>query len=118
MSGGDVLNRLDQHLGKIEWFDRALLIREDRGMNSATAGYLEGRLHDICRDAAFVEHDFRRDYDRSKRPAETAMLESLVLPLLRGVLELAGVPLETQQEVHGVRAQVPLRIDSSPRPVP
>jgi hypothetical protein len=118
MSKGDILNRLDQHLLEIEWFDRAILIREGRGMNSATAGYLEGRLHDLCSEAVFVEHDFRRDYDDSKQSAETAMLESLVIPLFRGVLELVGAPLETAQEVDGLRLKLPRRRDGSPRPIP
>jgi hypothetical protein len=117
MSKGDVLNRLDRHLIEIDWFDRVVLIREERGMNSATAGYLEGKLHDLCRSAVFVEHDNRRDYDDSKQPSEKAMLESLAVPLLRGVLELVGVPLETEAEVTAQREQARRKRDDAPRPV-
>jgi hypothetical protein len=117
MSKGDILHRLDRHLDEIEWFDRAILIREDRGMNSATAGYLEGRLHELCQAATFVEHTFRKDYDDSKQPTDKAMLESTVIPILRGVLELVGVPLETAVEALDLRSELPQRPDSSQRPV-
>jgi len=117
MSKGDILSRLDDHLLNIEWFDRAILIREDRGMNSATAGYLEGRLHDLCREAVFVEHVDRRDFDESKPSTEEEQLEAIVVPVLRGVLELVGIPLDRPEDVAQLRSLEPRRGDRSQRPL-
>jgi hypothetical protein len=59
-SGRDVLARLRQHPRKTPWFTRAVVARDTRqGWNSAEAGYIEGRLHTLCRASAGVEHDFR-----------------------------------------------------------
>jgi hypothetical protein len=61
--GGDVLERLRDHPSENPWFTRAVVARDTRqGWNSAEAGYLEGRLHDLCRASARVDHDARRDH--------------------------------------------------------
>ena len=93
--GGDVLLRLRQHPKQSGWFTRAVVARGLRqGWNSSEAGYLEGRLHDLCRGAAGVEHDFRRDHDGTLQPHEEQEMERLYLPGIIAALRLAGVPLE------------------------
>ncbi len=93
--GNDVLFRLRQHPTENAWFTRAVVARDIRqGWNSAEAGYLEGRLHDLCRDADGVEHDFRRDHDGSLQSHEERLIERLYLPGIIGALRLAGVPID------------------------
>lgn len=91
----DVLFRLRQHLTRIDWFTRAVVARDIRqGWNSAEAGYLEGRLHDLCRSSDGVQHDFRRDHDATIQGHEQALHERLYLPGIIAALRLAGVPIE------------------------
>ena len=91
----DVLFRLRQHLARIDWFTRAVVARDIRqGWNSAEAGYLEGRLHDLCRGSDGVEHIFRRDHDETIQDHEQTLFERLYLPGILAALRLAGVPIE------------------------
>jgi hypothetical protein len=91
----DVLFRLRQHLTGIDWFTRAVVARDMRqGWNSAEAGYLEGRLHDLCRRSDGVEHVFRRDHDETIQDHDKRLFERLYLPGIIATLRLAGVPIE------------------------
>jgi len=93
--GHDVLARLRQHPTESPWFTRAIVARDTRqGWNTAEAGYLEGRLHDLCRDRIGVDHDFRRDHDGSLQDHERAMLDRRYLPAMVAALHLAGVPVD------------------------
>jgi hypothetical protein len=93
--GADVLFRLRQHPTENDWFTRAVVARDMRqGWNSAEAGYLEGRLHDLCRDADGVEHIFRRDHDETLQDHEENLIDRLYLPGIIATLRLAGVPIE------------------------
>jgi hypothetical protein len=93
--GSDVLFRLRQHPTENSWFTRAVVARDMRqGWNSAEAGYLEGRLHDLCRNADGVEHVSRRDHDGTLQTHEEHLIERLYLPGIIAALRLAGVPLE------------------------
>ena len=94
-SGHDVLARLRQHPRESPWFTGALVARDTRqGWNSAEAGYLEGRLHDLCRASPAVEHDFRHDYDETLRAHEQELLDRRYLPAIVAGPQLAGVPIE------------------------
>lgn len=94
-SGHDVLARLRQHPAESPWFTRAVVARDTRqGWSSAEAGYLEGRLHDFCSTSTGVEHNFRRDQDRTLQPHEEAILDRRYLPAIVAALHLAGVPIE------------------------
>jgi len=94
-TSNDVLFRLRQHLARIDWFTRAVVARDIRqGWNSAEAGYLEGRLHDLCRSSDGVEHVFRRDRDETIQDHEQLLYERLYLPGIIAALRLAGVPIE------------------------
>lgn len=93
--GSDVLLRLRQHPTENDWFTRAVVARDMRqGWNSAEAGYLEGRLHDLCRDADGVEHVYRRDHDGTLQVHEEHLIERLYLPGIIAGLRLAGAPIE------------------------
>ena len=118
MSKGDIVNRLDQHIaGESDWFDKAILIRDISEMSSTTAGYIEGLLHDWCRGAAFVAHLDRRDSDDSGHPADKAMLDASVIPLIRCGVELAGVPLDTRDDINQLRKLRPRARDDAQRPL-
>ena len=93
--GSDVLFRLRQHPTENDWFTRAVVARDMRqGWNSAEAGYLEGRLHDLCSNADGVEHVYRRDHDETLQDHEEHLIERLYLPGIIAALRLAGVPIE------------------------
>jgi hypothetical protein len=93
--GSDVLARLRQHPAESPWFTRAVVARDTRqGWNSAEAGYIEGRLHDLCRASIGVEHDFRRDHDATLQSHEEALLDQRYLPPIVAALQLAGVPVD------------------------
>jgi hypothetical protein len=115
MVRGDLLKRMDRHLATpdLDWFDRAILIRDSRGFDSAEAGYLEGRLHELCDAAAGVEHDFRKDYDESVHEHIKSELDRSSLPCIRHILDLVGVPLETETEL-SLFAQEPTRLRGRP----
>jgi hypothetical protein len=90
----DVLNRVEQHIAESEWFTRAVLARDTRqGWNSAEAGYIEGRLHRLCRESPGIEHAFRRDQDRTLQEHEEALLENQYMPAFVAALRLIGVPI-------------------------
>ncbi|HYB24890.1 MAG TPA: hypothetical protein VED41_13895 [Solirubrobacteraceae bacterium] len=94
-SSHDVLDRLRQHPAESPWFTRAVVARDTRqGWNSAEAGYLEGRLHRLCRNSVDVEHVFRQDADRTLQPHEEEMLDRRYLPAIVAALHLAGAPIE------------------------
>jgi hypothetical protein len=94
-SSHDVLARLRQHPAESPWFTRAVVARDTRqGWSSAEAGYLEGRLHNLCRASTVVEHDFRRDEDQTLQPHEREMLDRRYLPPIVAALHLAGAPIE------------------------
>jgi len=94
-SGHDVLARLRQHPKETPWFTRAVVARDTRqGWSSAEAGYLEGRLHRLCRESAAVEHDFRCDDDRTLQHHEEKALDRRYLPAIVAALHLAGAPIE------------------------
>ncbi len=98
---GDLLERTRRHAADpaMAWAHRVLLVRDTRrGFNIAQASYLEGRLHDACRAAAGVEHDWRRDGDDTLQAHERAELDRLYLPHVHAVLELAGIPLDAYPE--------------------
>jgi hypothetical protein len=96
-SSHDVLARIRQHPAALPWFTRALVARDTRqGWSSAEAGYLEGRLHELCRASPGIDHDFRLDEDRTLQPSEEAMLERRYLPAITAALQLAGAPIETR----------------------
>lgn len=93
--GRDVLARVREHPSENPWFTRALMARDTRqGWNTAEAGYLEGRLHDLCRDSVGVDHDVRRDHDGTLQDHERTMLDQRYLPPIVATLHLAGVPLD------------------------
>jgi hypothetical protein len=106
MAKGDLLRRLDEHLGHdaMGSFDRAVLLRSTRGFNGAEAGFVEGILHEACRQAVRVEHDFRRDSDESLQDWEKDELLARVAPQVRAILEFAAVPLETAEELEAEAA--------------
>jgi hypothetical protein len=94
-SGHDVLARLRQHPRETPWFTRAIVARDTRqGWNSAEAGYIEGRLHVLCRASAGVEHDFRKDQDPTLQPHQEEMLDRRYLPAIIAALQLAGAPVD------------------------
>jgi hypothetical protein len=94
-SGHDVLARLRQHPRETPWFTRAIVARDTRlGWNSAEAGYIEGRLHDLCRESDGVEHDFRRDQDHTLQKHEEDLIEQRYLPAIVAALQLTGVPID------------------------
>jgi len=94
----DVLNRVEQHVAESEWFTRAVLARDARqGWNSAEAGYIEGRLHHLCRESPGIEHTFRRDQDRTLQEHEEALLENQYMPAFVAALRLIGVPINGGQ---------------------
>jgi len=95
-SGHDVLARLRQHPRESPWFTRAVVARDTRqGWNSAEAGYIEGRLHDLCAASAAVEHDSRKDKDDTLQDHEEKALDERYIPAIVAALHLAGVPIET-----------------------
>lgn len=97
----DLLQRQRQHAAdpEMKWASRALLARDTRqGFNSAQAGYLEGRLHKLCRESARVEHIGRLDRDDTLQEHERAELDRLYLPHIGAVLELVGMPVMTYPE--------------------
>jgi hypothetical protein len=94
---GDVLQRVRQHAADpdLSWARRAVLVRDTRqGFNTAQAGYLEGRLHELCAAAPGVEQVGRADSDFTLQEWERDELDRRYLPHVRAVLELAGVPTE------------------------
>jgi hypothetical protein len=92
--GSDVLQRLRQHPTENPWFTRAVVARDMRqGWNSAEAGYLEGRLHDLCREADGVEHINRRDQDGTLQRHEEQLINRLYLPGIVAALRMAGLPI-------------------------
>jgi len=92
----DVLFRVRQHLRESEWFTRVVIARDTRqGWNTAEAGYLEGRLHRLCRESPGVEHVDRMDSDHSLQEEERTRLDAKYLPAIVAALRVAGVPLET-----------------------
>jgi hypothetical protein len=92
--GHDVLARLRQHPRETPWFTRAIVARDTRlGWNSAQAGYIEGRLHDLCRASNGVEHDFRLDRDDTLQTHEEDLIEQRYLPAIVAALQLTGVPI-------------------------
>ena len=94
-SGHDVLARLRQHPRENPWFTRAIVARDTRlGWNSAEAGYIEGRLHDLCGASADVDHDFRHDQDHTLQKHEEDLIEQRYLPAIVAALQLAGVPID------------------------
>lgn len=94
-SGHDVLVRLRQHPTETPWFTRAIVARDTRqGWNSAEAGYIEGRLHRLCRASSGVEHDFRRDQDPTLQAHEEDLIDRRYLPAIIAALQLAGVPID------------------------
>lgn len=94
-SGHDVLARLRQHPAESPWFTRAVLARDTRqGWTSAEAGYLEGRLHKLCRGSSAIEHDFRCDDDLTLPAHERELLDRRYLPAIVAALNLAGAPIE------------------------
>jgi hypothetical protein len=98
-SSHDVLARLRQHRAESPWFTRALAARDTRqGWNFAEVGYLEGRLHNLCRASSGVEHDFRRDEDRTLQHHEKELLDHRYLPPIIAALHLAGVPIEVSSK--------------------
>jgi len=102
-STSDLIDRLNRHLedDQMEWFDRAVLIRglPPRGLDVAKALHLEGLLHDLCKNSARVESPFRRDGSSGLAPHQQQEIERYLLPIVRGVLELVGVPTETVAEL-------------------
>jgi hypothetical protein len=93
--GTDVLARLRQHPRLEPWFTRAVIARDMRqGWNSAEAGFLEGRLHDLCIRSNGVEHVNRRDSDETLQDHEEKLIDRLYLPGIIATLRLAGVPIE------------------------
>jgi len=93
--GGDVLNRVQQHVSESPWFTRAVLARDTRqGWNSAEAGFVEGRLHDMCRQSPGIDHTFRRDHDQTLQNHEEDQLERRYIPAIVASLRLVGVPIE------------------------
>lgn len=93
--GKDVLFRLRQHPREEPWFTRAVVARDMRqGWNSAEAGFLEGRLHDLCIRSGGVEHVNRRDHNATLQDHEEELLDRLYLPGIIAALRLAGVPIE------------------------
>ncbi len=83
--GSDVLTRVRQHLRESEWFTRVVIVRDTRqGWNTAEAGFIEGRLHQLCRDSKGVEHMDRIDSDESLQEDEMARLERRYLPPILG----------------------------------
>lgn len=100
-SAGDLIRRIHQHYidPTKSWFNRVVLIQDTRqGFNSAEYGFIEGRLHDLCREAADVEHIFKRDTDDTLQKHEEAEFERRYIPQICSLLELIGVPLETAAE--------------------
>jgi hypothetical protein len=94
-SGHDVLARLRQHPRENPWFTRAIVARDTRlGWNSAEAGYIEGRLHELCRMSEGVDHDFRRDQDHTLQKHQEDLIEQRYLPAIVAALQLAGVPID------------------------
>jgi hypothetical protein len=90
-----VLARLRQHPRETPWFTRAVVARDTRiGWNSAEAGYIEGRLHEMCRSSDGVEHVFRRDEDRTLQLHEEELLDRGSVPAIVSALQLAGVPID------------------------
>jgi hypothetical protein len=92
--GNDVLKRLREHPKESPWFRRALLACDREAWESGHARYLEGRLHDLCRANALIDHDFRRDGDKTLKPHTEAFLERQSLAGIIGALMVAGVPIE------------------------
>lgn len=94
-SSHDVLARLRQHPRETPWFTRAVVARDTRiGWNSAEAGYIEGRLHEMCRSSEGVEHVFRRDEDRTLQLHEEELLDRGSVPAIVSALQLTGVPID------------------------
>lgn len=94
-SSHDVHHRLRQHTAESPWVTRAILARDTRqGWSSAEAGYLEGRLHGLCRASKEIEHDSRQDRDETLQPHEEAMLDRRYLPAIVAAPHLAGAPIE------------------------
>jgi len=94
---GDVLQRVRQHTADpdLGWVRRAVLVRDTRqGFNTAEAGYLEGRLHDLCAAAPGVEQVGRADSDDTLREWQSDELDRRYFSHIRAVLELVGVPTE------------------------
>jgi hypothetical protein len=92
--GADVLKRLRDHPTENPWFVRAIVARDKEGWNSAQAGYLEGRLHDLCRESPEIDHDFRRDGDDTLQLHEEGLLERRALAGIIGTLRITGVGLQ------------------------
>ncbi len=93
--GKDVLKRVRQHPAKNPWFTRVLMARDTRqGWHSAEAGYLEGRLHDLCSSNDRVQKVGRRDSDGTLQRHDEELMERQYLPGLIAALRVAGVPLE------------------------
>jgi hypothetical protein len=97
-SGHDVLARLRRHPRESPWFTRAVVARDTRqGWNSAQAGYIEGRLHNLCRDSPGVEHDFRRDQDQTLQAHEEELLDRRDVPAIIAALQLSGAPIQPRR---------------------
>lgn len=93
--GTDVLKRVRQHPAKNPWFTRVLMARDTRkGRHSAEAGYLEGRLHDLCSANTRVQKVGRRDFDETLQSHEEQLMERQYLPGIIAALRVAGVPLD------------------------
>jgi hypothetical protein len=94
-SGGDILDRLRDHPRDNAWFTRALVARDTRvNWNTAEVGYLEGRLHELCRVCPKVDHDFRMDHDHTLGEYLERLMERQYLYGIIAALRLAGVPLD------------------------
>ncbi|HMS71765.1 MAG TPA: hypothetical protein PKB03_01910, partial [Baekduia sp.] len=95
----NLLRRVGQHFASPDliWSQRALLIRDTTGFNSAQAGFLEGLLHERCRAAPRVEHDFRRDHDTSLKSHEQGELRERYLAPVLATLDLVGVDLTGEE---------------------
>jgi hypothetical protein len=90
----DVLLRLREHSSASPWFTRAIIARDTiQGWNSAEAGYLEGRLHRLCRASPGIEHDFRLDRDPTLQSHREEILDRRYLPAIVAALQLAGAPI-------------------------
>jgi hypothetical protein len=107
-SASDLIKRIHEHYvdPKMDWFKRVVLIQDTRqGFNSAEFGFIEGRLHELCKAACEIEHVYNVDTDETLQAHEEAEFERRYIPQICSVLELIGVPLETPAQSEAEESQ-------------
>ena len=108
-----LLERVDDHLKRDEaWWRQVILVRRlTIEFDSAESGYLESRLHEICKAAARIEHAPGSKTSHYRGPSSTDAkmdLDTRVLGAIKVALRLGGLRIETDQELDEL-SKLPVR---------